>query len=110
MKTLDPAQTFAQLSREDKVRFLSRLAWELTVVARDSYEPGTEQLLHPARVRAVNELQHSLLGYLVALTNDDTHRYPDDVLVAILLEEDRDAQLRQQVAYAFDRAFAFLTA
>jgi hypothetical protein len=109
MKTRNAVGTFIPLSREEKVRFLLRLAHELTLVARESYEPGTEALTHPARVRAVNEIQHRILAFLIALVEDDPRRYPDDVLLAIILEDnDRDPEFRNQVWGAFDRACSSL--
>src|SRR5262245_40353534 len=100
MKTVEPAGKFSRLTREEKIRFLLRLAHELTIVARESYEPGSEALAHPARVRSVNEIQHCILAFLIALTENDPRRYPDDVFVAIL-SEDRDPEFRIQVQEAF---------
>jgi len=106
MRTLDPVQTFSRLSREHKIRFLSRLAFELTVVARDTYIPQTENLSQPAHLRAINELQHQILGYLSALASGDTGLYPDNVLIAIILEAGKDVIQRGQVRDAFDRALS----
>lgn len=40
--------------------FLARVAYELTVRARDTYEPGTVGVSDPAKLRAVNEVMHRL--------------------------------------------------
>jgi hypothetical protein len=103
MKTMDPVQSFSQMTKDDKTRFLCRLAFELTIVARDTYIPQTEELSHPAQLRAINELQHRILGYLNALSFDDTKRYPDDVLVAIIMEAGKDEEQRRRVRDTFDR-------
>jgi hypothetical protein len=94
------------MSRDNKVRFLSRLAFELTVAARDTYVPQTEDLSHPAHLRAINELQHRILSYLSALTSGDAVVYPDNVLIAIILEAGKDVIQRGQVHDAFDRALS----
>lgn len=108
MKVLDPLQTFSSLSSHDKIRFLARLGWELTVAGRDAYEPQTEELIHPARLRDINEVQHRVLEHLYCLASDISERYPDDVLVAIILEKGPDRVLNEQVQYAFERAVEFL--
>lgn len=108
MKLADPAQMFSSLSINEKIRFLSRLGWELTIAGRDAYDPQTEELTHPVRLRLINEIQHRILSHLYALASDDPARYPDDVLVAMILEEGRDETLNEQVQYAFERAAEFL--
>ena len=94
---------FSALNFEDQAGFLAGLAHELTIVARDTYEAGTENLTYPGRMRAVNEIQHRLTAFLAALLRGDPKRYPDDILVRILLEHSRDAVLERQLAEAFRR-------
>jgi hypothetical protein len=106
MNTLDPVHTFARFKREDKIRFLCRLAFELTIVARDTYIPQTEDLSRPAHLRAINELQHQILSYLSALTSGDRALYPDNALIAVILEAGKDVIQRSQVHDAFERALA----
>ena len=101
---------FSALSAEEQAEVLSLLAHELTIVARDSYEVGREGLTNPARVRVVNEVQHRVTGHLVALLRPDARRYPDDVLVGIVLEHPDDLTLQKQITAAVDRALALATA
>src|SRR5215831_20614439 len=108
MKVMDPVHMFSNISANDKIRFLSRFGWELTIVGRDAYEPQTEELTYPARLRALNEIQHRILSHLYSLTSHTAQRYPDDVLIAIVLEESPDRVLNQQVQSAFDRAAEFI--
>jgi hypothetical protein len=100
---------YQSLGREDQVRFLIRFGWELTIVARAYYEPGTENLTLPAAVRAVNELQHQVTQHALAVLEGNERRYPDDVLVTILTEEipDHDGLLKW-VRSAFSRAYDFI--
>jgi hypothetical protein len=97
------------MSRENKIRFLCRLRLELTVVARHTYTPQTEDISHPAHLRAINELQHRILGYLNALTFDDPRRYPDDVLIAIILEAGKDEEQRQSIHEVFERLLGWFS-
>ena len=46
------------LSSHEKTVLVARLASELTVCARDTYEVGTDRVLHPEVLRAYNELLH----------------------------------------------------
>ena len=77
---------FAALGADEKVSFLIVLAHELTIRARDTYEVGGKGLENPERMRSYNEIQHRVLGFLAALHRGDVKRYPDDVLVQIILE------------------------
>jgi hypothetical protein len=108
MHVTDAVAAFSSLTTEEKADFLALLAHELTIVARDSYEVGREGLTNPARVRAVNEVQHRVTGFLVALLKNDVKRYPDDVLVNIIFELPGEAGLQKQVAEAFARSLTRL--
>jgi len=105
--TIDEAVTFfSSCSTTEKLEFLAGLSFELTVVARLSYEVGGEGLTEPHRVRQINEVQHRITSFLSALLRDDTRRYPDDVLMNIILSHTDDATLEQQLSEAFTRTVA----
>jgi hypothetical protein len=97
---------FSSYSVEEKKEFLAQLMYELTLVARDSYEVGQDGLTDPQRVRRVNEVQHRVGAYLLALMRDNPSRYPDDVLVRIVLEHPRDETLARQLTEVFARLTA----
>jgi len=46
------------LSNGERLALLARLAHELTICARDTYEAGTDGVLEPEVLRAYNELLH----------------------------------------------------
>jgi hypothetical protein len=50
------------LSREAEIVLLARIAAELTVCARDTYEAGTDNVVDPQSLRAYNELLHRVTG------------------------------------------------
>jgi hypothetical protein len=58
-------QHFDALSEEETILLLARLAHELTVAARGTYEVGTENILDPVALRAYNEVQHRITGSLI---------------------------------------------
>ena len=109
MQWAEAITAISGLSAAEHVRFLTRLSWELTIVARYYYRPGTDDFTDHAAVRAVNELQHILAGQTRAILDDDPARYPDDLLVQIVLGETPDRpDLRGLVRGAFGRAYDFV--
>src|SRR5215475_7239232 len=91
---------FRNYSPQEKIDFLVHLAHALTILARDTYEVGGEGLTQPARLRRITEVQHRVLGSIIALTKDETKRYPDEVLVRLILEHPEDRDLQQQLEQA----------
>src|SRR5665213_1143140 len=57
--------TFAKLTHHERAIVLARFAFELTIAARDTYVPGSEQIRYPARLRALNEIQHRVTSRIV---------------------------------------------
>jgi len=78
----------------------------LTVLARDTYEVGREGLTDPSRLRCMNELQHRVLSFLIALRKNDANRYPNDIFVRLILERPEDWEFQQQLQEVFDRLLA----
>ena len=56
---------FTNLSAETKLRVLARLGHNLTVAARDTYEFQASGVKAPQRLRALNEIQHRVVGQIV---------------------------------------------
>ena len=105
--TADEAvHVFSSYSRREKEEFLAQLMYELTLVVRESYEVGGDSLSEPQRVKRINEVQHRISAFLLALLRDESQRYPDDVLVRIILEQPEDAVLGRQLSEAFARLAA----
>ena len=96
---------FRSLPPPSQMEALVRLAHELTIVGRDAYEPSSLELRHPDRLRSLNEVQHRVTSHVLALLTADLGRYPDEVLVSIILEQD-DPELRRQVLAAFARSLS----
>ena len=96
---------FRNLPPASQVEALVRLAHELTIAGRDAYEPSALGLRDPYRLRCLNEVQHRVLGHVLALLADDPDRYPDEVLASLIIEQD-DPEVRRQVAAAFARSLS----
>jgi hypothetical protein len=96
---------FSAAGKDDQLRLLARFGHNLTVEARDTYVPQTDQVHTPSRLRAINEIQHRVLGHIYSLLINSDQRYPNDVIVQIMLEHD-DRLLRMQTSRAFEEAWA----
>ena len=79
---------YSHLTSDQQVRVIARYAHELTVIARGTYVPGTENIADPYRLRMLNEVQHRVTGHLRHLLENDPKRYPDDVIVRIIVADD----------------------
>jgi hypothetical protein len=56
----------ASLSHSERAAVLARIAIELTISARHTYEAGTENVLDPKGLRAYNELLHRVTSAVVS--------------------------------------------
>jgi hypothetical protein len=95
---------FSASGKDAQLRLLARFGHNLTVEGRDTYVPQTDQVHAPSRLRAINEIQHRVLGHIYSLLTNSDQRYPDDVIVQIMLEHD-DRLLRAQTSRAFEEAW-----
>jgi hypothetical protein len=90
---------YAALPTDRQIRLLAEYASRLTVIARGTYVPGTEDIADPRRLRMLNEVQHRVTGHLCKLLAHDAGRYPDDVIVRTMIDGD-DAELLAAVEEA----------
>jgi hypothetical protein len=103
-------ETFSRYSPQEKTDFLLQFTHTLTILARDTYEVGGEGLTNPSRLRLINEVQHRVISFLMALIRNEEKRYPDEVLVRIILEHPEDLELQRQLQEAFDHLMAQVVA
>jgi hypothetical protein len=75
---------FAMLTEHRQALVLAAYAHELTILARNGYEVGTEQLSDPQLVRRLNEVQHRVASAIVSRLQGSKERYPDDALIDII--------------------------
>ena len=80
--TLDEIiQNFSGLSQEQQTIVLAKLAFRLTILARETYFAEEDSVFTRVTAHGVNELQHRVTAAVVSRLLGDTMRYPDDVLV-----------------------------
>lgn len=95
--------TFSALTEEQQALVLAAYALELTVLARDGYEAGTEQLSDPLLLRRLNEVQHRVSSAIFSRLKSSEERYPDDVLMDIIAGGDDG--LGKRLRFSFKRAW-----
>src|SRR2546426_12385064 len=110
MNNTSLVQAFINCSCAEKVSLLLRLAHELTIIARDTYERESDGLTNPVRMRTINEVQHRVLSFLIALRENNLNRYPDDVLVGIVVDHSEDVELQRQLQEVFGRLVSQIVA
>ena len=98
-------EVFRALPPAAQIETLVRLAHELTILGRDTYEDASPGLRYPRRLRCLNEVQHRVISHIRALLATDPDRYPDEVLVSIVLEQE-EPELRLQIAETFARSLS----
>jgi hypothetical protein len=96
-------KALATSSHEEKTRFLLCFAHELTIIARDTYDAGMAGVANPERLRVINEIQHRVIGFAMALAENNPNQYPDDIALGIILDHPEDMELERQLQWAFDR-------
>jgi len=69
----------------DRLSFLARLIYELTLAGRTSYSPDSAGLDNPTLLREINEIQHQLAAQLMQLITDGHHSLPPSTLVSLFL-------------------------
>jgi hypothetical protein len=104
MDLAEATERFSALPAEAQLRLLVAFGHNLTIAARDTYEFQASGVRSPERLRGINEIQHRVLAHILKLSKSEGSRYPDDVLVSIMLEND-DEHLRKQAIWAFEDAF-----
>jgi hypothetical protein len=94
-------QTFVGLQPEQQLRLLALLALNVTLAARTAYPGQVEEHLVGGKLRAFNEILHTITGQLLHLIEKDSNRYPDDVFVDGLFERARQGNCERDLADAF---------
>ena len=99
MTIADISALVAPFSRSEKLRFLARLSWELTIAARTTYTPGSDHVEAPSTLRALNEVQHCVTECLYQILSSPE----EDVWIWETLAD--YPQVNDLVRYSCERAF-----
>lgn len=79
---------YSRLEPNKQLRVLAGFARALTVVARGTYVPLTEDIADPRRLRVLNEIQHRVTAQMDALIRESAERFPDDAIFEICTYDD----------------------
>jgi hypothetical protein len=69
------------MSESQQTIMLSRFAYELTVLARETYGPSPSAITNCMMLRGITELQHRIAAAILARLCGTRERFPDEVLV-----------------------------
>ena len=88
------------LSQTDKILILSRIAHTLTVCARSTYEPKTENILEPKVLRAYNELLHQVTASIAGHVTNDKHYAPLEAIIQMMHDFGRQHDREKEITWA----------
>jgi hypothetical protein len=91
------ADWLVSLDDRGRINFLARLARNLTVAGRSSYEVQGAGLDRPSHLRAINEVQH-----LDQSISGAVHMGFVDSIASWLLRNQEDKELEQLLGWAWD--------
>src|SRR6516164_1077783 len=78
---------YEALQDNDKVSLLGRVAFDLTVEFRDVSSSTLSEHEKFEKLQGINELQHTLLGQMIAHQNRKTDRYGDRDLFLMVVRK-----------------------
>jgi hypothetical protein len=94
-------QIYTVLDSPAKARFLAVLSNQLTIFMRSEYDESADCSRRVKRLMGSNELQHHMSSELRHHLEEDLDRYPDEVLLNILLEKAHSYELLNELQQAF---------
>jgi hypothetical protein len=97
---------YEALSKESKIRFLTYLSYEITVLLRGTYSNDHDVNSRISKLMGANELQHHISSELGHHIDDDLSRYPDDVFLRILTEKALHYGFSFELNHSLDRSFS----
>jgi hypothetical protein len=101
----DLEHAVAQFSPQQRIRVVARILHELTVAARETYAPGTDEIAAPRQLREYNEMQHRVAACLWELMDAQT---TEVWFWAFLSESSASSGCDAAVAAACERAYQFV--
>jgi hypothetical protein len=79
------SERFSTLDEKSHVLMLTILLRQLTIIARDTYEPNTDAVRYPASLREYNEIQHQVASQILNIMLKHEHVYDGRTFVEMLL-------------------------
>src|SRR5436305_1788080 len=92
---------FVAMQPDQQLRVLVLLAHNITIAARTAYPGQAEEQRVAGKLRALNEVLHTITGQLMHLIEEDPNRYSDDVFMDALFERAQQGECGSDLAEAF---------
>jgi len=105
----DEADWLVALDPSTKAKFLAALAYCLTVLGRDSYDPAATGVLRPEWLRQVNEMQHRVLAALRDLLTGEGNVSFERTIAQWVLAPSHPPDLRWHSVWAWEAAKNFIS-
>ena len=99
----EEADWIGSITPDQKIRFLARLSFEITIAARHTYEAGTDDLTNPRQLRRINEILHRVTACLSQLLAGTCKDGFDRSMPEWVLSE-QDVELRHILEWTWGRA------
>lgn len=91
---------FKSMSTEERVSWLAHLMFFVSMLARGTYEPGTNGLDNATDLRRFNELLHRIATHQLKTIDEDPAGMPDEIFFTIL--DESTAELNTSLEPLFD--------
>ena len=83
---------------------LALLSNQLTVLARETYEVGTDEVEKPKQLGVYNELQHQVTNQLVTILMRHRHRYSHNDFINMLIERSTFLDDKMSILWSLQKA------
>jgi hypothetical protein len=77
---------FLNMVQSQKIIWLSKLLFIISMFARDTYQVGTDQVEKPKKLRKYNELLHRIAAFQLEIATEKSMRKPDEQFFLMLAE------------------------
>ena len=75
---------FRGMTQIDQLLWLSRFLFFISMLARGTYEAGTEGVTKPAHLRRFNELIHRIANFQMKVATASPSGMPDEIVFALI--------------------------
>ncbi|GAK55776.1 hypothetical protein U27_02735 [Candidatus Vecturithrix granuli] len=108
MKKTEATLYIQQLNRAQLAMLGICFAFELTIQARDTYDPGTKGVCDPERLREFNESLHRVVSAVHLCLAGDNLAVPSEMFLAQLPDDEDMTPIGHQILSAFTRSLRLL--
>ncbi len=77
---------YTSMMQSQKIVWLSKLIFFISMFARDTYQIGTVQVDKPEELRLYNELVHRISSFLLELETEEPGCIPEDQFFSMLFD------------------------